>query len=105
MPKAEDGAPKLQFLLTENQLTDIYSSINHAIGPATLRTQILLSKPEKEFITAEVVYEDCYILTLSREETGELIGTISSNSDAGMGRIASLVQRSLQQGLMQRESK
>ena len=68
MSKVEEVVPKLQFLLTENQLEDIYESLIYAVGPATLRTQILLSKPEEEFTTKEEVYEDCFILLLDRHD-------------------------------------
>ena len=68
MSKVEEVVPKLQFLLTEDQLEDIYESLIYAVGPATLRTQILLSKPEEEFTTKEEVYEDYFILLLDRNQ-------------------------------------
>jgi len=105
MSKVEEIVPKLQFLLTENQLEDIYTSLNHAVGPATLRTQILLSKPEKEFATPEDVYEDCFILLLDSGNVDDLIEIISSNRGSSVaGVLASVVRNSLERGLMLRES-
>ena len=105
MSKVEEVVPKLQFLLTENQLEDIYESLIYAVGPATLRTQILLSKPEKEFTTPEDVYEDCFILLLYRHDVDTLIKIISSSLGTAMkGELASVVRESLERGLMPRES-
>ena len=105
MSKVEEVVPKLQFLLTENQLEDIYESLIYAVGPATLRTQILLSKPEEEFTTKEEVYEDCFILLLYRRDVDSLIENISSSRGSSVkGVLASVVRNSLERGLMPRES-
>jgi len=105
MSKVEEIVPKLQFLLTENQLEDIYESLIYAVGPATLRTQILLSKPEEELTTKEEVYEDCFILLLYRHDVDGLIKTISSSiGTAVKGVLASVVRESLERGLLSRES-
>ena len=105
MSKVEEVVPKLQFLLTENQLEDIYESLIYAVGPATLRTQILLSKPEKEFTTPEDVYEDCFILLLYRHDVDTLIENISSSRGSMVkGVLAKVVRESLERGLLSRES-
>ena len=105
MSKVEEVVPKLQFLLTENQLEDIYESLIYAVGPATLRTQILLSKPEEEFTTKEEVYEDCFILLLYRRDVDSLIENISSSrGSSAKGVLAGVVRNSLERGLMPRES-
>lgn len=94
----------VQFILTEKDLEDIYRSANFAPGEHTIRTQLKLSKPEREALDAKDVSKDCYLLTLKMDDLEKYISGISSNSDRG-GYAASYITRALQQGLMQRESK
>ena len=94
----------MQFILTEKELEDIYRSANFAIGEHTVRTQLKLSKPEREALDAKDVSKDCYLLTLKMNDLEMYISGISTNSDRG-GYTASYITRALQQGLMQRESK
>ena len=94
----------VQFILTEKDLEDIYRSANFAPGEHTIRTQLKLSKPEREALDATDVSKDCYLLTLKMGDLEMYISGISSNSDRG-GYAASYITRSLQQGLKQRESK
>ena len=105
MSEIEHANSKLQFLLTESQLEDIYSSINSAIGAYTLRTQLLLSKPEKKFISLDEVYEDCFVLSLSKKDVGFLIGTISTNRDINGNLCAEKVRDGLERGSAKRKGK
>ncbi len=105
MSKVEEVVSKLQFLLTENQLEDIYQSLLYAVGSHTLRTQILLSKPEKGFITSDEVYEDCFILLLDKYVVDTLMETITSSRGSSVkGDLAKIVRKSLERGLTLRES-
>lgn len=103
MPNDQSKQSKLHFVITESQLKDIYNSINHAIGDYTLRTQLLLSKPEISDITPDNVYSDCYILTLSTSDADYLTSVISTNSQSGAGHAASIVRGALTQGRLDRE--
>jgi hypothetical protein len=94
----------IQFILTEKELEDIYRSANFAIGEHTVRTQLKLSKPEREKIDAKDVSSDHYLLSLKMGDLEIYISGISSNH-ARPGYTASYITRALQQGLMQREIK
>jgi hypothetical protein len=91
---------KLQFLLTENQLKDIYSSINYTVGPYTDRTQMVLSKPEKEKIKLEEIYDDCYLLSLTKSELAIIVREISQNG--GRNLTPGLITQNLERGLLER---
>ncbi len=105
MSEFEQDNSKLQFLITESQLADIYSSINSAIGAYTLRTQLVLSKPEKEFLPLDDVYEDCFVLSLSKKDVGFLIGMISVNREVYADKAATMVRDGLQRGSAKRKDK
>jgi hypothetical protein len=94
----------VQFILTEKELEDIYRSANFAIGEHTVRTQLKLSKPERETLDATDVSKDCYLLTLKMNDLEIYISGITTNH-ARPGYTASYITRALQQGLMQLESK
>lgn len=102
MTKANTPSPKIQFLLTEEQLKDLYTAINFAPGDATIRSQLLLSKPERENTTIDEVYEDCYLLSLSQGDLANLIRRITSPSVWGRSDAATIVQSALQRGTAQR---
>ena len=91
----------LQFLVSENQLREIYQSITAAAGSYTDRTLLLLSKPEKTNWKKKNVYDDYYILTLRRYDRDAFAHVISDwNRDKS--KYASLIMSSLQQGLTPR---
>jgi hypothetical protein len=91
---------KLQFLLTENQLKDIYSSINYTVGAYTDRTQMVLSKPEKKKVKLEEIYDDCYSLSLTKSEISMILEEISH--DGHRSRVPGLITHNLERGLMER---
>ena len=103
MTKTNKESHILQFVITESELKDIYTSINHSIGDYTLRTQLLLSKPEKDHISPEEIYEDCFILSLTNSDLDYLISIISINYQHGAGRASQIVRSSLAQGEIERE--
>lgn len=103
MTKANTPSPKIQFLLTEEQLKDLYTAINFAPGDATIRSQLLLSKPERENRTIDEVYEDCYLLSLHKENLDTLITKITNATALGAGRAATIVQSALQRGAAKRK--
>lgn len=102
MTKANTPSPKIQFLLTEEQLKDLYTAINFAPSDATIRSQLLLSKPERENRTVDEVYEDCYLLSLRTGELHNLMNHITSPSPFAAGRAAADMQSALQRGTAQR---
>lgn len=102
MTKVNTPSPKIQFLLTEEQLEDLYVAINFANGNEKIRSHLLLSKPERENRTIDEVYEDCYLLSLDKADLVTLIYKIASDSVFGQGEAAAIVQRSLQRGTAQR---
>jgi len=103
LTKANTPSPKIQFLLTEEQLKDLYTAINFAPGDATIRSQLLLSKPERENITIDEVYEDRYLLSLSQGVLANLIRQITSPSVWGASDAAATVQSALQRGAAKRK--
>ena len=104
MPESNLRQEKLQFILTESQLKDIYSSLNYAPDDFTVRTQLLLSKPEREKVSKDEVYADSFILTLSSSEVSEIISRITTSSVYGRPAAASLIRKSIEQGALARES-
>lgn len=102
MPEKQSDLPKIQFVITEDQLEDIYTSINYAPGPATIRTQLMLSKPEKEFVTPDDVYDDCYILSLTKGQIDTIVLSITTTSQFGSGQAASAVRNSVERGNLER---
>jgi hypothetical protein len=72
--------PSLQFILTEAELEDIYSALNFKVGESTTKTQMRLSRPENQTVTSEEVFDDCYLLILSKGSLATLLAEISSNT-------------------------
>ena len=68
-----------QFIMTEDELDDLYSSINFAVGNHTTRTQLKLSKPEKSQLTANQVFDDCYLFSIQTNLLATLISEISAD--------------------------
>lgn len=102
MTKANTPSPK-QFLLTEEQLEDLYTAINFAPGDATIRSQLLLSKPERENITIDEVYEDRYLLSLYPGNVDFLISSITGRGMLARETAAAIVQSALQRGAAKRK--
>jgi hypothetical protein len=93
--------PPLQFILTETELNNLYSSVNFKVGDHTTKTQLRLSKSEREQITPEDVFEDCYLLTLRKGSLTILLEEISSDSSF-RGRVPGIIVDGLVRGLKPR---
>jgi hypothetical protein len=93
-PKAH---PLLQFILTESELSDIYSSINFQIGSYTTKTQLRLSKSENLSIAPEDLSEDCYLLSLRKADLAIFLQEISSN-DSYRSRAPGIIVAGLERG-------
>ena len=88
-----------QFVLDEDELNAIYSCISGE--GSVVSSMMLLSKPEKSEWSAGNVYEDCYLLTLSKDELLELITHVSEESGAAEG--FALIAGNLERGSLSRE--
>jgi hypothetical protein len=87
-----------QFALREGDLSAIYSCIS---GEGSVVTaMMLLSKPETTAWTPANVYDDCYLLTLTKEDLIELITHVSEESAAAEG--FALIAQNLERGLLAR---
>lgn len=87
-----------QFALREGDLSAIYACIS---GEGSVVTaMMLLSKPETTQWTREKIYDDCYLLTLSKEDLLELIRHVSEESAAAEG--FALIAGNLERGLLAR---
>lgn len=97
----EDSAPKgyppLQFILTESDLEVFYSALNFKVGESTTKTQMRLSKTENQAVTADEVFEDCYLLSLPKGSLAMLLEEISSNASTRHQSPGTLV-RGLERG-------
>jgi hypothetical protein len=87
-----------QFVLDEDELNAIYSCISGEGSVVT--SMMLLSKPEKSEWNAGNVYDDCYLLTLSKEDLIELITHVSEESGAAEG--FALIAGNLERGALAR---
>lgn len=88
-----------QFVLDEAELTAVYSCISGE--GSVVSSMMLLSKPEINQWSPSDVYEDCYLLTLSKEGLLELIGHVSEES--GEAGAFALIAGNLERGLLSRE--
>ena len=93
--------PPLQFVLTETELNNLYSSVNFRVGDHTTKTQLRLSKSEREKISPEEVFEDCYLLTLRKGSLTILLEEISSDSSL-RGRVPGIIVDGLERGMKPR---
>jgi hypothetical protein len=87
-----------QFVLDEDELAGLYSCISGEGSVVT--SMMLLSKPEKSEWSAGNVYDDCYLLTLSKEDLIELISHVSEESAAAEG--FALIAGNLERGALAR---
>jgi hypothetical protein len=88
-----------QFVLDEDDLSGIYSCISGEGSVVT--SMMLLSKPEATQWSPGNVYDDCYLLTLSKDDLIELITHVSEESGAAEG--FALIAGNLERGLLSRE--
>ena len=87
-----------QFVLDEDELAGLYACISGEGSVVT--SMMLLSKPEKSEWSAGNVYDDCYLLTLSKEDLIELITHVSEESAAAEG--FALIAGNLERGALAR---
>lgn len=87
-----------QFVLDEDELAGLYACISGEGSVVT--SMMLLSKPEKSEWSAGNVYDDCYLLTLSKEDLIELISHVSEESAAAEG--FALIAGNLERGALAR---
>ena len=87
-----------QFILDEDELNTIYSCISGE--GSVVSSMMLLSKPEKSEWNAGNIYDDCYLLTLSKEDLIELITHVSEESGAADG--FALIAGNLERGSLVR---
>ena len=87
-----------QFVLDEDELAGLYACI-YGEG-SVVTSMMLLSKPEKSEWSAGNVYDDCYLLTLSKEDLIELITHVSEESAAAEG--FALIAGNLERGALAR---
>lgn len=87
-----------QFVLDEDELAGLYACISGEGSVVT--SMMLLSKPEKSEWSSGNVYDDCYLLTLSKEDLIELISHVSEESAAAEG--FALIAGNLERGALAR---
>ena len=88
-----------QFVLDEDELNAIYSCISGE--GSVVSSMMLLSKPEKSEWSAGNVYDDCYLLTLSKDDLLDLITHVSEESGAAEG--FALIAGNLERGSLSRD--
>lgn len=87
-----------QFVLDEDELASLYACISGE--GSVVSSMMLLSKPEKSEWSPGNIYDDCYLLTLSKDELLELIGHVSDESGSAEG--FSLIAGNLERGTLVR---
>ncbi len=87
-----------QFVLDEDELNALYSCISGE--GSVVSSMMLLSKPEKSEWSPGNIYDDCYLLTLSKDDLLELIAHVSEESGSAEG--FALIAGNLERGTLVR---